>query len=99
MSLLGRLQGLDEPKIAVHQFWAGMEEVANGEITVQEFKNYFNLSSDEASDFDWLWGKYTASSNQKEFLRLMHIIFVIAEVSAPGYTTETQIVDRINRIP
>jgi len=98
MSLLARLNGDEEPKIPVHQFWAGMKEIALGEVTVAQFKTYFELTGVDGTDFDWLVGKYTASTDQELFIELLHVIFVLAEVKTPGYANTADITSRINRI-
>lgn len=99
MSLLNRLIGTEEPKIAVHQFWAAMEETANGEMTVQEIKDYLQMSEEDSDEFDWLIGKYQASTDKPRFLYLMHVLYVLAEIEAPGYGTQSELQARINRIP
>jgi len=98
MALIDRLTGAAEPKIPVHQFWAGMVELSHGEITVAQFKTYFNLTGDDATDFNWLVAKYQASANKAEFVELMHAIFMLSEMDTPGYTSESDITARINRI-
>ncbi len=99
MGLLARLQGDENPKIAVHTFWSAMVEIDNGEVTVQQVKNYFEMDADTSSDFDWLIGKYNDSTNKYNFVNLMHVIFILAEVKTTGYATEQALIDRINRIP
>ena len=98
MSLLDRLIGIEEPTISVHSFWAGMVELSLGEITAAQLKTYFDLAGQDATDLDWLIGKYQASANKERFLELMHVIFLLAGMDTPGYTTNAEIVARINRI-
>ena len=99
MALLERLQGADGyVKMPVHQFWAAMKEIHLGELTVAQVKGFFNMDAGDQDDFDWLIGNYQASTNPPEFIELMHSIFMIAEVSTPGYTTVSDLTARINRI-
>lgn len=98
MSLIDRLTGAEMPKIPVHQFWAGMIETSLGEVTVAQFKIYFDITGDDATDFDWLIGKYNASANKERFIELMHAVFLLSEKQTPGYTDQADVVARINRI-
>ena len=103
MALIDRLAGInltgeDDGKISVHYFWAGMVELSLGEVSVAQFKSNFNLTGSDASDFDWLVGKYQASAHKERFIELMHVIFMLAESVAPGYTTTAELQARINRI-
>lgn len=98
MSLIGRLSGAEEPKIPVHQFWSGMVELSLNEITVAQFKTYFELAGQDADDFDWLVGKYEASTDKPMFIQLMHVLFMLSEQGTPGYTANADLVARINRI-
>lgn len=99
MALVDRLRGAEDPKIPVHQFWAGMVEIALGEVTVAQFKTFFDLTGQDATDFDFIVSAYQASSNQERFLQLMHVIFLLAEQDTPGYNTSAALSARINRIP
>ena len=99
MALLERLQGADGyVKIPVHQFWAAMKEIHLGELTVAQVKSYFNMDAGDESDFDWLIGKYQASTDKPGFIELMHAIFMLAEGSTPNYISNTDLTARINRI-
>lgn len=99
MGLLNQLIGEELPKLPVHQFWASLQEVSHGELTIAQVKSYFQLSQESSNDLDWLVGKYQASTDKPEFLRIIHVIFMLAETSAPGYSNQTDLVARINRIP
>ena len=97
MALLDRLAGLEEPKIGGHKFWAGMVELSLGEVTVAQFKTYFDLSGQDATDFDWLVTQYQASTNKPQFIELMHVMVTLAEGKVPGYLTNADWVARIGR--
>lgn len=86
-------------KIAVHQFTAGMYEIAEGEITVAQFKNYFDLQGQDATDFDWLLNQYDTSADQDKWLVLIEKIFMLSEFYTPGYTDRNDVAARITRIP
>ncbi len=98
MALLDRLRGWEYPQIPVHQFWASMVEYAKSQITVADIKTYFDMSAEDQDDFDWLIGKYDASSNKPAFIELMHVIFLLAEIEFPGYDTKALLVTRVNGI-
>jgi len=104
MALLERLSGygLDPDsgpsKLPAHQFWSAMVELSLGEITVAQLKTFFDLTGDDATDFDWLVGKYQASANKERFVELMHVIFMLGEMGAPRYRTNADLTARINRI-
>lgn len=105
MSIIDRLSGIgteeNSTKLGVHTFWAALSEFADGFVTKPEIVSYFQLDSTEEEELDWLVGKYTSQPNAEakaKFVELIHVIFILAEQGAPGYTTNAQIVARINAI-
>lgn len=107
MALLDRLAGLgdqEDPansKLSVNAFWAHLYELAQGQRTQAQIISYFSLSADEQTELTWLIGKYNAQPNataKAKFIELIQIIFFMAESSVPGYTTNAEIVARINAI-
>ena len=107
MSLIDRLASGAENNIPVHTFWAALAEHASlliGTSSQQELNrdgviNYFNLTGDEITEFDWLVGRFMAATNKAEFVRTMHILFILKEQEVPGYTDKADLTVRINRIP
>ncbi len=103
MSLLTRIahigDGTDD--IAIHLFCAGLAEIHNNQITVQQFKNYWNMTTDEADDFDWLVTKYMAKVGdvaRRNFIRDLKDILILTEGQVAWYTNETELRERINEI-
>lgn len=108
MSLIDRLSGFPPSplpegfrKLAVLAFWAMLREMALGKVTQQQIITYFGLDADEQTELTWLIGRYNAQpteSAKNAFVELMLVIFIAAESRIPGYTTNAQIVARINNI-
>jgi len=105
MSLVNRLAGIGDPettpKLSVNAFWAHLYELANAKRTVAQIVQYFSLSADEQVELDWLINKYNVQPNataKAKFVELIQVIFFMAESSVPGYTTNAEIVARINAI-
>lgn len=103
MSLVGRLRGdaEDGDSIAVHQFWAAMREVHFGEVTVAQFKSFFNITGQDATELDQLIALYQAKSTDAEkleFVDNLHSIFMLVESGSPGYQTNSEINQRLQRL-
>ena len=108
MSLIDRLAGLRDPenpealeRIAVDYFWAHLYELAQGEVTETAIVSRFSLDAAEEVELSWLVEKYNAQPNAEtraKFVELIRVIFIMSEGDAPGYTTNADIVARINGI-
>lgn len=105
MALIDRLAGLGDPetqqKLPVDYFWAHLYEMAKGKITQQAIVDRFGLDVDEQTEMQWLIGRYNAQPNataKASFVELIKVIFYMAEGQAPGYTTNAEIVARIQAI-
>lgn len=100
MPLLERLMGTEEPKIAVHQFVAGMHEVMEGQFTMAQFRAAFDANQTALdADFTWLQGRATAAINAgriEEFAERLHYVFMLAE-GGFAYTTRPQIAARMDQ--
>jgi len=100
MALIQRLIGSQEPKIPVHQFWAGLFELHLGKITETQFKEAFEIASTEdLNDWTWLRNRYIASTNKTDFILQLHSIFMLAERRMFNYHDATTMVNRIVAIP
>ena len=108
MALVDRLAGItDTPipggfkKLSISTFWASLYELAQGKVTQAQMVTYFELDADEQVELQWLIDRYnvqpTAAAKAK-FVELMHVLFMLAEAQVPGYTTNAQLVARINAI-
>jgi len=97
--LLNRLSGEVAPKLPVHQFWAALSEWTFGEVSRQDVIDAFGIQANEEADLDWLFTKYTASSDKPAFLHLIHSLFILAEVGYFGYNVKATMTARINAIP
>jgi hypothetical protein len=105
MALIDRLAGFGDPettvKLSVAAFWALLYEMAKGKVTKTQIENYFGLDAGEKSELQWLINRYNAqptSAAKASFVELMMVIFSLCEARVPGYTTNADIVDRINAI-
>jgi len=108
MPLINRIAGIpDHPnqedfnKIAVTTFWGCLYELAQNQVTQQQIADYFELDAGEQTELQWIIDRYNAQPNataKAKFVELIHVIFMLAEARVPGYTTNAQIVARINAI-
>jgi len=100
MALVQRLIGTQDPKIPIHQFWAGLFELHLGKITETQFKEAFQITSTEdLADWVWLVGRYTLSTNKPDFILQLHSIFMLAESRMFGYEDTATMAARIAAIP
>lgn len=102
MALLDRVMGIGaDPKICPHDLYGMMRELARGVITKQYMVDNLQLSAVDEADLDWLIAAYNAKSNasSKElFLQGMWGITLIAENGWPGYSTQAEVVAKINSL-
>ena len=106
MALVDRLAGIGpDPetvqKLSVNGFHAMLVELANGEQTQADIVAHFGLDAGEQTELSWLIGKYNAQPNsaaKEKFVELMRTLFVLAESQVEGYSTNADLVARINRI-
>lgn len=105
MALVDRLAGLGDPetnrKLPITYFWANLYELAQGQRTKAQIVSLFALDAGEASELQWIIDKYNAQPNataKAKFVELINVIFIMAEARAPGYTTNAEIVARMNAI-
>lgn len=104
MALIDRLAGIGTGetggKLSVNAFHASLFEMAQGEVTRAQIVSYFGLDTAEEVELDWIIGKYNAQPNaaaKEKFIELIRVLFILAEEQAPGYTTNADIVARVNR--
>ncbi len=104
MSLVNRLAGIgtaEGGRIPVAKFWACLYELAQGKMTRQNLIDYIGLDAQETTELDWIIGRYNAQPNataKSKLVELMQVIFYLCETGVPGYTTNAEIVARINAI-
>ena len=105
MALIDRLAGLGDPetnrKLPITYFWASLYELSKGKFTRNQIITQFALDAGEITELDWLIGKYNAmptAAAKADFVELINVILIMAEAKAPGYTTNTDLVARINSI-
>lgn len=93
-ALVERIMG--EPgyqKISVHTFYALNNERIQGRQTRQNVIDALGLAGDDITEYDALaalaptGGTALAEAQKSLFLNSVHSIFILAEVSAPGYDT------------
>lgn len=105
MALIDRLAGIGDPetnrKLPITYFWACLYELAQGKFTKAQIVSLFDLDAGEANEVQWLIDKYNAQPNataKAKFVELINVILIMAESEAPGYTTNAELVARINAI-
>jgi hypothetical protein len=105
MALIDRLAGIGDPettvKLSIAAFWALLYEMAKGKVTKTQIETYFALSAGEKTELQWVIDKYNAqptATAKASFVELMMVIFSLCEARVPGYTTNADIVARINAI-
>lgn len=98
MSLLSRLAGIGDVetvrKLGIDPFFALFSELVAGRVTSQQIVDYFALSADDANGLADLIAQYNARSaptGRAAFLARARDIYLLAEIKAPGYTTEQAI--------
>lgn len=106
MALLDRLAGINDDdsnnyKLPILYFWANLYELAQGYRTKAQIVSLFGLNTNEANEVQWLIDKYNAqptATAKAKFVELIEVILIMAEAGAPGYTTNAELVARINAI-
>lgn len=105
MSLIDRLAGIGDPetvsKLPITYFWANLYELSQGKRTKQQIIDLFGLGADEAGELQWLIDRYNAQPNataKAKFVELVNVVMIMAEAQAPGYTTNAELVARLNAI-
>ncbi len=91
MALVERLMHTDpDPArfIPVHAFFAALTEVASGNATVTQIKNYWNMTSADNVDMDAIVAAAPAGDAARAlYLIRLHAVFILAEDTVPGYDT------------
>lgn len=105
MALIDRLAGLGDPennrKLPITYFWANLYELSQGKRTKAQIVSLFQLDAGESDELQWLIDKYNIQPNataKAKFVELINVILIMAEARAPGYTTNAELVARINSI-
>ena len=100
MALIERLMHLDSESddrhIAVHQFFAAATEVNAGEVTRQQMKNFYDMTSEDETDFDAIANTLVGGNSQRALrLQRIHAVFILAETlqdePVPGYDTPSAV--------
>lgn len=84
MAFYRRLIGLDDPKIAIHQFMAAMAEFRRGRVTAAQIATAFNLDAAEQAEVTTLRARVTSDALTAAEI---HDVGLLAE-SGLAYTTE-----------
>lgn len=101
MALVERLMGEPfEPdhsrKITVHEFAAASYEVAFGPRTVAQIKAYYDMSPEDAAEFDALTAQITGTDAQRHRLVFqIEQVFILAEMRATMYDTPALVRTRL----
>lgn len=99
MSLLGRIVGVDEPKLKVHQFWASMAEWGGGYVTRADVIAAHGIIPADEGQLDFVQTRWVASIDKKAFEHELHRILVLAESAMHGYEVQAALQARIIAIP
>lgn len=89
MGLLQRLLGTEEPKLAVHQFMAGLAEFKRGAVTKQNIIDAFGLSVDESNQLQTFLDNIDTDVISRD---LIHDVLLLGET---GKYTENQVKSRL----
>lgn len=84
MGLYERLVGTEEPKIAVHNFYAMVTEQRRGKVTSTQTHNAFGLSAGEQTELASLISRLAAN---KITGPEVHEVLVLAESGIAPYST------------
>jgi len=99
MALIERLAGINDPegqnKLPILTFHACLAELAEGQVTRQQIIDYFNMDAGEIVELDWIIDKYQNAVDKPKFVELVRTLFILAESDMPGYTTNADLVARI----
>ena len=105
MSLIDRLAGfgdsIDNRKLPITYFWASLYELSKGKFTRAQIITQFGLDAGETTELDWVIAKYNAmptAAAKADFVEQVNVILIMAEAQAPGYTSNSDLVARINAI-
>lgn len=105
MSLVSRLAGLGDPetsrKLPLNTFWAVMHEIRHERIAPAQVIAHYGFDADEQAELGWIMTRYAEQPDaaaKLQFLDYVLAVFMLAEAGFPGYSTEAEIVARINSI-
>lgn len=105
MSLVSRLAGIGDPettrKLPLNTFWAVMHEIRHERISLPAVIAHYGFDDGEQAELVWLMTRYAEqpdAASKLQFLDYVLAVFMLAEAGFPGYSTEAEIVARINAI-
>lgn len=91
MALVERLMHLDpDParQMAVHTFFAAVNEVGQGFLTSAQVQTYYAMTAEDLVDWNAVAALMPGAAAAKAlFIERIHGVFILAEVRAPGYDT------------
>ena len=97
MPLVERLMKEEEPRIAVHAFFAAQQEIISGRLTAAQVKAFLQMDATAAAEYDAMIAlaptgtSATALANKALYVSGIHSIFILAEHRVPGYSTPTEV--------
>jgi len=105
MALIERLIHRFEPDqirhISAHSFFAAMNEIIAGRLTVAGVKTFLSMTAADSSEFDALIAKTPGTAVGKaQYVNDVHSIFILANavfrnqpgvIGAPGYQTPAEV--------
>lgn len=96
MALVERLMGIEEPRIPVHQFFAAVGEVVQGNITGAQVKSFLNMDAAAQAEWDAMAATQPGPvANKAVWVSHIHAVFLLAETwetgPIPGYSTPAEV--------
>ena len=99
MALYPRLLGLAHPKIAIHTFFAAMEEFALNQITGAQAVAFFTLNPTEQTEAvalkDLILNAGPTIVEKQSKAAECENVLIMGEARFPGYSTEAEIKTRL----
>lgn len=92
MSLLDRLNGTEEPRIACHQFYSALVGLADGQVTRGQIESLFGIADTgtDATELTAIISGYQGAADKGRYLTALHAVFMLLENE--GYTlTKAQV--------
>lgn len=85
MGLYDRLLSDDSDKIPVHQFYALMNEIHRGKISVSDVATFLSLSQEESNELQVLADQLKKLGNDKLDPTEIHDVLMLSEKKFPSY--------------
>ena len=99
MALVERLMHLDPDEtrnVAVHTFFAAVDEILYGNLTQAQVQSYFNMTAEDLVDWNALAAQFPSQvANKVVYAEHIHAAFILAEDRVPLYSTPAEVRARL----